>query len=1035
MILSSKSKYMLREAKSQAKQKEYHIQPQNYPRYRTDTRDLDYTAVYVLSKFAEAVIEHKSDEIKELYNDLKDVSQYFDAAVNIVRDFDYTYDYLLSGACAYFLSDDFGSSKALICKINEQCVYDDVDRLLYLIIQATFGTRYEPMWCCFNGSFAVKLYSSYLNYLDTGAHIDQYLNLLTDYKKSIYNELNVQDMFYIDLIYAIVDKARQNSAWCLLPKLSGLTQETWKTYLSQQKATKVLWSAQRLIGEAGIFAGRDGIIQLPTGVGKTKSIELIIRSAFLSERTNFAIVITPLRALCSEVKADLQQSFYNQAEVNQISDVFQEDYYFEIQENKKYIIVCTPEKLKYIIHHNNKFLDKIGLFIFDEGHIFDEPGRGTSYELLVTTIRSYIRMDKQFVLVSAVLANIEQMNDWLLRAQGAIVSSKNIKTTEKNIGFVSFANKQIDYFSDNNFNESSFYVTKVIKTEELEKHNRERKTRLFPEKNAKDISLYLLNKLTINGAGAIYVKQPRFVQSYITRALEVASRGYDFSDLLIHSNKEEIIRLNNLISLHYGSNSNYAKGAKLGLFPHYKNLENGVKLSVEYAIKKELIKNVICTSTLAQGVNIPIKYLFITSLDNYQRTLKARELQNLVGRTARAGMHTEGSVIITEPKLIENKQTLRGQSEWTGKIALFDPKNSEPCGSAIKLLFDNIIVFHDYLAQCDRIFAGESIFNFILDNISDADWHRKLTSQLKQAFEQSSIGEEIKNQRRESVYQNIEYEIGLRKKIVESIENHLCFLLSEQESFADFDSLVDALSIESFAFFISNDEEKEFIVKVFKAIANNVINMAANINIEEYAKSMIGLNDAQNIVKWIVANPAAFSDMETLKKAIFALYEQVFIDRKIKNIHMNILIKILDLWLTAKSFIEIQQEIYSEIKLSIEDIEKICNSSFSYNLSFLIGNIIDLSVGIDFAERHTNNLLELQKKLKYGLSCTTAISIYEIGFQDRVIAQKLATVLGEQSLTENQVKAKIKLHEKRLKETLQNYPSYFTNVLEQVLCY
>ena len=83
-------------------------------------------------------------------------------------------------------------------------------------------------------------------------------------------------------------------------------------------------AAQKLIGEQGVLAGENAVVQLPTGVGKTKSIELIIRSAFLSKRATTAIVVAPLRALCNEITYDLNRSFRNEVVISQVSDVLQE---------------------------------------------------------------------------------------------------------------------------------------------------------------------------------------------------------------------------------------------------------------------------------------------------------------------------------------------------------------------------------------------------------------------------------------------------------------------------------------------------------------------------------------------------------------------------------------------------------------------------------------------------------------------------------------------------------------------------------------
>ena len=138
MITTSNVKYMLREAKSRAKQKEFNIDFENYPRYITDSRDLDYSAVYALSKYVEAIIKKQENDISEFYKDLDVVSQYFNAATNIVREHDYSIDYLLSGASTYFLIDDFGAAKALLGQLVYRDLENDSRRILFAVLYAMY---------------------------------------------------------------------------------------------------------------------------------------------------------------------------------------------------------------------------------------------------------------------------------------------------------------------------------------------------------------------------------------------------------------------------------------------------------------------------------------------------------------------------------------------------------------------------------------------------------------------------------------------------------------------------------------------------------------------------------------------------------------------------------------------------------------------------------------------------------------------------------------------------------------------------------
>ena len=260
MITDNHILYMLREAKARAKQKEYKIPQEEYPNFQTDSRDLDYTTIYIISKYAEAIISDNKEELDAYENDLKVASQYFDAATNIVREFDHSNDYLLLGACAYYLSEDFGSAKALLLQLSVDNL-NSYRLLTYLIISSSLSKRQYKIEL---NEFERVLYSDFLKYLDGGEGYESVLTNILKYCNSIMKSNDIFAVLYIDILHAVIKKTIQNSSWELIPLYSRMDVELWRPYLSQSKSTKILWSAQKLIGENGIFAGSNGIIQLPT---------------------------------------------------------------------------------------------------------------------------------------------------------------------------------------------------------------------------------------------------------------------------------------------------------------------------------------------------------------------------------------------------------------------------------------------------------------------------------------------------------------------------------------------------------------------------------------------------------------------------------------------------------------------------------------------------------------------------------------------------------------------------------------------------
>jgi superfamily II DNA/RNA helicase len=1012
MIFSNTSSYMLKYQKAKAKLVEYDIPNEAYPKFPLNSNELSYPVVYILSRYAESVIENNAVDREEFSPYLGVASQYFDAAVGAKDRTAYDIDFLLSGAAAYFLSDNFGSAKVLCSEYFER---NDPDAtapqkimgnfLGYLLLNRELHINNET-------PTGEKLCCSLLAYYTSGKKPEEIQNILLEYRKEVYAHDNPMEIYFVDILYAVVIVALSRSAWSLLPRYSGLDLSLWSDYLKSQNAPRMLWPAQQLIGERGILSGQSGIVQLPTGVGKTKSIELIIRSSFASNRATTAIIVAPLRALCNEIANDMISAFGDEALVNQFSDVLEDDFSLEIfLDLKPKVLICTPEKLSYIIHHQPDFLDAIGLYIFDEGHMFDDGSRGAVYELLISEIREHISTEDQVLILSAVLSNAEQIQKWLFGEGGVLAADPNIKATPKTVGFAS-KTTDIHYYSDDSTQED-FYVPRSIEVVPLQKRPKERKQRYFPElTDAKDIAIYYANKLCKNGGTAIFANRTSTVQTIINRIIELKDRRYELSEIKRSSNAEEMKRLAQLMSVYYGIQHPYTIACHLGVVPHYSNLPNGLRLAVEYAFREKDLRLVVCTSTLAQGVNIPIKYLFMTSFMVARNSMQIRSFQNLMGRTARSGMYTEGSVIVTDPRLFDNKNDRRngGNYRWRDCVRMFDSSAAEPCGSSILSLVQDIIIDYEISA------SGTWVAQYIIDHYNDPF-----------CFEQCAIeiSKDVHEEYPQKNTYNIEESMMTRKSIVEAIENHLCFVFSNDEN-ADKEMVGDDICKGTLAYFMADDNEKNLLEKIFAAITLKISELEYS-QIKNYAKAMSGINLSSLIEKWISENhltQQSYTNEQLIKMLI-----DFFLETHSLKKQPDFFADICQMWLDGCSFAEMNQR----TSLPIANLEDICSKSVSYELSFFTGSIIDI---IEINEEDIVNplqkLLLLQKRIKYGVKTETAVSICEKVFNDRFLANMLAEEIGLDSLETNRIVGAIKLHKDNILMLLSDYPTYFSERIKWI---
>lgn len=529
--------------------------------------------------------------------------------------------------------------------------------------------------------------------------------------------------------------------------------------------------------------------------------------------------------------------------------------------------------------------------------------------------------------------------------------------------------------------------------------------------DSKDIAIYYANKLCKNGGAAIFANRTRSVQTIIQQIIDLDSREYDLSGIQKYSNTLEMSRIAKLMADYYGCDHPYTKACNLGVAPHYSNLPNGLRLAIEYAFRKKDLHLVICTSTLAQGVNIPIKYLFMTSFMLDQNSMKIRNFQNLMGRTARSGMYTEGSVIVTDSKLFDNKNNRSngGFYKWENCVKMFDSHASEPCESSILWLAQDIEINHDDYVK------GVYIANYIINNYSHWDCFESCYEKILQAYERKK--QTPMNQKSVTVLKTA---LTVRQHVVETIENHLCFVLSNDEGS---DAQVVALELckETLAYFMANDAEKTLLEKIFDVIAQKA-KTVDRVKIKRYSKSMLGIDDALIIEAWLAETQ--FMEQQLSDSEIFEMLLSFFIDTHKIGKTEEYFPDICRMWLDGYSFIAMQKA----TGLLIPDIESLCSKLISYEFSFFIGNIIDVIDDDDDENRAllVSKLLLLQRKLKYGACSETAISICEKVFNDRLLANSIAEQIGAESIDTNHIIDALKMCKEKILGFLSVYPTYFS---------
>lgn len=1030
-----KSYYLLNVTRAKAKMFEYHVPKSDHIKIPEDPTKLLTISIGLLGDFAAAINRGESgnEQLSELKKNLLFSAHFFDFYLqsNLAINLD---SYLmLLGAASYYLCDLQGSASVLIKDINRETLDlngEGLETLLFCLLHSEYDYTDKHLFSDLNNNIIKNI----LYFYKEASHEHELINSVVKLRNEVYINGTPRQLLLGDLIAAIVKKKLENSAWKNLPLYSGVSKEKWQPILQKNSFIKEFWPAQHLLGKAGILKGKSAVIQMPTSAGKTKSTELIIRSAFLSGRATLAVIVAPFRALCNEIKNTLADAFYNEPiKIDELSDTLQIDFKFSDLLGHQQILVLTPEKLFYILKHSVDLASKIDLLILDEGHQFDSGTRGVTYELLLTSLNLKIPQEAQKILISAVISNAKDIGEWL-NGESNVVDGEALIPAFKSIAFASWLDQQgrIEYVNATDIDRNEFFVPRVIEKIELNKKGRERKKRYFPEKgDGQSIAIYLGFKLVSNGSIAIFCGSKPTAVSICEKAIDIIERNTHLKQPKEYSNYQEVIRLRNLHILNLGEDSSASISSQYGIFSHHGNVPHGIRLAVEYAMRENLIRFVVCTSTLAQGVNLPIRYLIVTSIYQAGDRIKVRDFHNLIGRAGRSGMHTEGSILFVDPEVYDSRNIFIEKWRWKQIKELLNPNNSEPCISNLLSIFDPI------KSDDGKYYIDIKILDFVAAYIDSSNDIHKWIDEIVQKHHD-------KNFSHDGVTQQIFWKINL----ICSLENFLLSFESNEEELTELNAI--ALAEGTLAFYLADEEKKEQLRLLFKILVDNIVTNMKDSNIRiVYGKTFYGIRDSQAILKWL----SEYSDKIVMAKDNNEIIESLW--EMMKNyIHNNsfkkfnqkdILCEMVKKWISGCSFSEIYQ--FSKIKgcqlragtqlrkIKIENIVDIFEGGIAYDSALFVSTLAEFTNLLEQNDKFKlfNKLQIFQKHLKYGLPSETAITLYEMGFADRVIAQDLALSLGLMSIEKQEIIEELKKNKEKSQEVMAKYPSYFQNEMLRIL--
>jgi len=433
-------------------------------------------------------------------------------------------------------------------------------------------------------------------------------------------------------------------------------------------------------------------LQMPTGAGKTALCETLLFYHLTARPDTAAVLLVPYRSLASELRGSLVRHLNDMgisARCAYGGTVPSGDEVRAFDETRA--LVATPETLSGILSANTAFARRISLVICDEGHLLDAPSRGVGLELLLARMKVRETGVQRYVFVSAIVPNIEEINLWLGGAEDSVVRSDYRPAVAefsvlRPVGPGS--SPPLDLEMHPHEEEPIRYrIERFLRREDFQWLNPATdRMKTYPFSSVKTRAIAAARKALPMGAAVVFAANKRGNQGAIGLANELLlqmEKGLPLPSPLTFADHNAITLASEYLEGEYGANWVGTRSLKVGAVLHHGDVPQETREVVEKLLREGRVALGICTSTLAEGVNLPIRTLVLYSVQRLgqqgaRENLLTRDIKNLVGRAGRAGSTTKGLVICAN------------EDQWPLVAAVARQEAGEPVVGALRSLIEGV---------------------------------------------------------------------------------------------------------------------------------------------------------------------------------------------------------------------------------------------------------------------------------------------------------------------------------------------------------
>ena len=500
------------------------------------------------------------------------------------------------------------------------------------------------------------------------AELSKFKTLLKERAEQM-NYDNADDFFDSQLLLHVLNKFQEDNIRKDLYTFDNTV--SWNHYLKytfRKHIFSFLPSQREALHKGLLSYNRSFSLRMPTSAGKSYITELLIYQELQKTLNAKILYLAPLRSLGHELREKYKsissqlgftyRSLYGGSSMTGTEAILAEADLF----------ITTPETFMSLEGSIDDILRQFTLVICDEGQLIESVGRGLDYEMLLSRLRKQEHI--RFLFISAIIPNIGDINTWLGGNKDEIGES-NYRPCKIRYGVANTEGKSINLQVYENVEKPAIFDFASFVTKD--------ECKGFPLKTQRNIACLIAMKALDAGSVMLYSsfkkgnascrKYGECIAAIIQKDKLASPRSFlntqqcNFLDILCE-----------FTEFNFGTDYYETNFLREGFAVHTGSLPQEMREIVETGYEEGALRMIICNSTLAEGVNFPIRTLVLGDIrhPSGKGWMEREVLMNVIGRVGRAGRETYGFVICSDKAWWLVKKAAKGENLKEAKGMLND---------------------------------------------------------------------------------------------------------------------------------------------------------------------------------------------------------------------------------------------------------------------------------------------------------------------------------------------------------------------------